>query len=206
MIFGQAIKVCPHLGQQHQRQVKQQREVGNEFRLGAGSVGHEIFLHLTRKALEASHRQFAKAGEDGGDVAGEERLPVAYLGIARVIIVQVATIGCAKEDKVGGGTLINAKMGRGQRGQATLRLALCATGARAIDVTVNDQPAGRVARLVGDGAIARHSSHGLWYERELAFDASLLEKGTNVLKLIIPAGPVNNGVIYDYLRLELNED
>ena len=89
--------------------------------------------------------------------------------------------------------------------QATLRLALCGTGARTIDVTVNNQPAGRVDRLLGDGAIARHSIQGLWYERELAFDASLMTKGTNVLKLIVPAGPVNNGVIYDYLRLELDE-
>ena len=43
------------------------------------------------------------------------------------------------------------------------------------------------------------------YERELAFDASLMKKGENALKLIVPAGPVNNGVIYDYLRLELDE-
>jgi rhamnogalacturonan endolyase len=91
------------------------------------------------------------------------------------------------------------------RGKATLCLAICATGAQAIDVTVNGQPVGRVDRLIRDGAIARHSGQGLWYERELAFDASLLKKGTNVLKLIIPAGPVNNGVIYDYLRLELDE-
>jgi rhamnogalacturonan endolyase len=91
------------------------------------------------------------------------------------------------------------------RGKATLRLAICGTGARAIDVTVNDQPVGRVDRLLGDGAIARHSIQGLWYERELAFDASLMKKGTNVLKLIVPAGPVNNGMIYDYLRLELDE-
>lgn len=91
------------------------------------------------------------------------------------------------------------------RGKATLRLAICGTGARTIDVTVNEQSVGRVDRLIGDGAIARHSSHGLWYEREVVFDASLLKKGTNVLKLIVPAGPVNNGVIYDYLRLELDE-
>jgi rhamnogalacturonan endolyase len=91
------------------------------------------------------------------------------------------------------------------RGQATLRLAICGTGARALDVTVNGRPAGRVDRLTGDGAIARHSIQGLWYERELAFDASLLKQGPNVLKLIVPAGPVNNGVIYDYLRLELDE-
>lgn len=91
------------------------------------------------------------------------------------------------------------------RGKVTLRLAICGTGVRALDVTVNDRPAGRIDRLIGDGAIARHSSQGLWYERELAFDASLLKKGPNVLKLAVPAGPVNNGVIYDYLRLELDE-
>jgi rhamnogalacturonan endolyase len=89
-------------------------------------------------------------------------------------------------------------------GKATLRLAICGTGVRSLDVTINDRLAGRIERLIGDGTIARHSSQGLWYERELAFDASLLKKGPNVLKLVVPAGPVNNGVIYDYLRLELD--
>jgi rhamnogalacturonan endolyase len=91
------------------------------------------------------------------------------------------------------------------RGKATLRLAICGTGARTIEVTVNDKPAGRVDRLIGDGAITRHSIQGIWYERELAFDASLMKQGTNVLKLTVPAGPVNNGIIYDYIRLELDE-
>jgi rhamnogalacturonan endolyase len=90
-------------------------------------------------------------------------------------------------------------------GRATLRLAICGTGARAIEVDVNGRPAGRVDRLIGDGAIARHSSQGLWYERQLPFDASLLKQGHNVLRLIVPAGPINNGVIYDYLRLELDD-
>ncbi len=91
------------------------------------------------------------------------------------------------------------------RGKATLRLAICGTGARAVEVTVNDRPAGQVDRLIGDGAIARHSIQGLWYERELAFEATLKKQGTNVLKLIVPAGPINNGIIYDYVRLELDE-
>jgi rhamnogalacturonan endolyase len=91
------------------------------------------------------------------------------------------------------------------RGKAILRLAICGGGAREINVTVNDQPAGKVDRLLVDGAITRHSIQGLWYEREVAFDATLLKSGTNVLKLIVPKGPVNNGVIYDYLRLELDE-
>jgi rhamnogalacturonan endolyase len=90
-------------------------------------------------------------------------------------------------------------------GQATLRLAICGTGTRTIEVTVNDQPAGNVDRLSSDGVIARHALQGIWYERELSFDAALLKKGRNILKLIVPAGPINNGVIYDYLRLELDE-
>jgi rhamnogalacturonan endolyase len=90
-------------------------------------------------------------------------------------------------------------------GRATLRLAICGTGARSVEVTVNGTPVGQVDRLIGDGTITRHSIQGIWYERELAFDASLMKKGENALKLIVPAGPVNNGVIYDYLRLELDE-
>ena len=91
------------------------------------------------------------------------------------------------------------------RGKATLRLAICGSSARSIEVKVNDQPAGQVERLLNDGAIPRHSIQGLWYERELPFDAALLKQGSNTLQLIIPAGPINSGVIYDYLRLELDE-
>jgi rhamnogalacturonan endolyase len=91
------------------------------------------------------------------------------------------------------------------RGKATVRLAICGTGARSIQATVNDQPAGQIGGLVNDGAITRHSIQGLWFEREVVFDAALMKQGTNVLKLIVPAGPINNGIIYDYVRLELEE-
>jgi rhamnogalacturonan endolyase len=91
------------------------------------------------------------------------------------------------------------------RGKAILRLAICGGGAREISIIVNDSPAGKVERLLVDGAITRHSIQGLWYERDVVFDAALLKAGNNVLKLIVPKGPVNNGVIYDYLRLELDE-
>ncbi|MGA2796320.1 MAG: polysaccharide lyase family 4 protein [Thermoguttaceae bacterium] len=90
-------------------------------------------------------------------------------------------------------------------GAATLRLAICGNQARSIAVTVNDQPAGTVENLGGDGAISRHAIQGMWFERELSFNASLMKQGANVLKLIVPAGSVNNGVIYDYIRLELDE-
>ncbi|MDR1012213.1 MAG: GDSL-type esterase/lipase family protein [Opitutaceae bacterium] len=91
------------------------------------------------------------------------------------------------------------------KGRATLRLAICGTGARAIDIAVNGQPAGKIDGLPGDGTITRHGTQGIWYEREFAFDAALLRAGENTLVLTIPAGPVNNGMMYDYLRLELDE-
>ncbi len=90
-------------------------------------------------------------------------------------------------------------------GRATLRLALCGTATRQLEITVNDQPAGAITLPMGDGAIARHGRQGLWYERELSFDAALLKAGPNVLKIVVPAGPINNGILYDYVRLELDE-
>jgi rhamnogalacturonan endolyase len=90
-------------------------------------------------------------------------------------------------------------------GRAALRLALCGTATHQLEVTVNDQPAGTITLPMGDSAIARHGRQGLWYERELAFDAAMLRPGTNVLKIIVPAGPINNGILYDYVRLELDE-
>ncbi|MCO6044079.1 polysaccharide lyase family protein [Aeoliella sp. ICT_H6.2] len=91
-------------------------------------------------------------------------------------------------------------------GRAVLRLAICGTGTRSIDIDVNGQPAGEVRLGMGDGVITRHQIQGLWYERELECDASLLREGDNTLTLTVPAGPVNNGVVYDYLRLELVSD
>jgi rhamnogalacturonan endolyase len=90
-------------------------------------------------------------------------------------------------------------------GKAHLRLALAATSVRQIDVVVNDQPAGQVDHLFTDGAIARNGITGVWSERDVAFDAALMKAGTNTLKLIVPAGSLSSGVIYDYLRLELDE-
>jgi rhamnogalacturonan endolyase len=40
----------------------------------------------------------------------------------------------------------------------------------------------------------------------LGFDASLLKQGENTMTLTVPAGDLDTGVVYDYLRLELNED
>jgi rhamnogalacturonan endolyase len=90
-------------------------------------------------------------------------------------------------------------------GKATLRVAICGSGARAIAVTVNDKPAGQIDLMGNDTVITRQGSQGIWYEREVPFDAAMMKQGGNVMTLTVPAGPVNNGVLYDYLRLELDD-
>ncbi len=92
------------------------------------------------------------------------------------------------------------------KGKATLRAAFAGTGVGSIDVTINDQPAGKLTRLMRDGVLSSHGIQGIWYERELAFDAALMKQGENKLTLTVPAGNTTAGVIYDYLRLELDEN
>lgn len=100
---------------------------------------------------------------------------------------------------------IRFRMDSAPRGTAVLRLAICGTGARTLQVSVNGGPAGQVQLGPADGVITRHQVQGLWYELQFDFDASKLKAGDNTLTLTVPAGPANNGVIYDYLRLELDE-
>ncbi|MDR1381146.1 MAG: hypothetical protein LBJ47_06665, partial [Tannerella sp.] len=89
-------------------------------------------------------------------------------------------------------------------GTAHLRLAICGTGTRSLEMKVNEKSVDGLNSLTGDGVITRHGSQGLWYEKDVTFDASLLYAGKNTLTLTIPSGPVNNGLMYDYLRLEIN--
>ncbi|HVU39351.1 MAG TPA: polysaccharide lyase family 4 protein [Opitutales bacterium] len=93
------------------------------------------------------------------------------------------------------------------KGTATLRVAIAGgsvTGGR-IPVEVNGQQVDPI-RVAGDSTVGRNGIQGLWYEREVVFPASLLKAGTNTLTLTVPAGGQTNGVIYDYLRLELDEN
>jgi rhamnogalacturonan endolyase len=91
------------------------------------------------------------------------------------------------------------------RGKATLRLAICGIGTRSIAATVNEQSIGSVTGLAYNATINRDGIGGYWSERTLPFDASVMKAGENVMKLTIPAGGLTSGVIYDYLRLELDE-
>ena len=90
--------------------------------------------------------------------------------------------------------------------RAVLRLAISGTGARKIETTVNGNPVGEVELSMPDSTFSgRNGIQGIWYQRELAFDASMLKAGRNTMTLTIPAGDVGAGVMYDYLRLELDE-
>jgi rhamnogalacturonan endolyase len=91
------------------------------------------------------------------------------------------------------------------RGKATLRMAICGVGTRNLSATVNDQSIGSVTGLFYNATINRDGIGGYWTERDLAFDASLMKAGQNSLKLTIPAGGLTSGILYDYLRLELDE-
>lgn len=89
-------------------------------------------------------------------------------------------------------------------GKAILRLALCGVGARELAVSMNNRLAGIVTNLVYNATINRDGIAGSWSEHDVVFDASLMQPGTNLLKLTIPAGSLTSGIMYDYLRLELN--
>jgi rhamnogalacturonan endolyase len=101
---------------------------------------------------------------------------------------------------------ITFDLARAPRGKATLRLAICGSrGRKGIEVTVNDRSAGSTGPLPDTGVMHRDGIRGYWCERSVPFDAALLKRGTNVLKLRVPANSWVQGVLYDYLRLELDE-
>lgn len=91
-------------------------------------------------------------------------------------------------------------------GKATLRLAIAGSRTQhGVEVSVNDTAAGGTGPLPDTGVMHRDGIRGSWCERDVPFDAALLRRGTNVLKLRVPATNWTQGVLYDYLRLELDE-
>jgi rhamnogalacturonan endolyase len=97
-------------------------------------------------------------------------------------------------------------MDKPAQGQATLRVALAgADGGGGLAVGVNDQSVGTI-RTVATNAIRYNTDKGIWREYTQTFDAALLKPGENTMTLTVPAGDVTSGVVYDYLRLELDEN
>ncbi|HVU38326.1 MAG TPA: polysaccharide lyase family protein [Opitutales bacterium] len=90
------------------------------------------------------------------------------------------------------------------QGYAALRLALAGADGGGLTVAVNGQEVGTI-RPLGTNAIRYNTDKGVWQEHTLPFDAALLKPGENEMTLTVPAGDLQSGVVYDYLRLELNQ-
>ena len=99
---------------------------------------------------------------------------------------------------------IDFSLAHPERGKATLRLAFAGTESRSLTVALNGKEIGTLTNLPNTSVIHRDSDRGFWEEKDVAFDASLLTQGKNTIQLTVPAGPVANGVQYDYLRLEVD--
>jgi rhamnogalacturonan endolyase len=101
---------------------------------------------------------------------------------------------------------IKFNMDKTEHGLAILRLSLAgADGSGGLAVGVNGQNVGTI-HPTATNALRYNTDTGVWQQRVLGFDAALLKQGENSMTLIVPAGDLDTGVVYDYLRLELNED
>ncbi|HEY4380045.1 MAG TPA: polysaccharide lyase family protein [Acidobacteriaceae bacterium] len=111
---------------------------------------------------------------------------------------------------------IKFNMAKPETGVAALRVGLAGVdGLRnGLAVAVNGQSAGALGdgsnpdnpRLIGTNAIRYNTDKGLWQQRTLKFDAALLKPGENTMTFTVPAGDLQSGVVWDYLRLELDEN
>jgi len=101
---------------------------------------------------------------------------------------------------------VTFNLAKAPAGRATLRVALAGIETRNLIIKMNGQQVGTISNLPNTGVIHRDADRGYWQEKAIAFEASVLKAGTNVLKLTVPADNVMNGVEYDYLRLELDEN
>ena len=90
-------------------------------------------------------------------------------------------------------------------GKAIFRTGICGVGTRHVFVVVNGKHVGDLAPLTYNATINRDGIQGEWTEHDLSFPANILKAGDNELVLQIPGGNAMSGVIYDYLRLELDE-
>jgi rhamnogalacturonan endolyase len=91
------------------------------------------------------------------------------------------------------------------QGVAVLRIALAgADGNGGLAIGINGQPAG-VVKPVATNALRYNTDTGVWYQYTQKFDATLLKDGENSMTLTVPAGDLTSGVVWDYLRLELND-
>lgn len=92
------------------------------------------------------------------------------------------------------------------KGVATLRFGIATANTNNVGVQINDQAQAGLNNLPTESSMGRNANRGIWFERDISFPASQLKAGTNKITLTVPAGGGTSGIIYDYIRLELDEN
>ncbi|WP_443750419.1 polysaccharide lyase family protein [Asticcacaulis solisilvae] len=104
---------------------------------------------------------------------------------------------------------VKFKMPKVQSGTAVLRIALAGADGLApntpgLAIGVNGQAVGAL-HPVQTNALRYNTDKGVWYQYTQTFDAGLLKSGDNTMTFTVPAGDVTTGVVWDYVRLEVND-
>ena len=99
---------------------------------------------------------------------------------------------------------VKFNMAKTSQGTAVLRIALAGADGGGLAIGVNGQEVGSI-RPVSTNALRYNTDKGVWYQYIQKFDASLLKAGANEMTFTVPAGDVTTGVVWDYVRLELND-
>jgi rhamnogalacturonan endolyase len=101
---------------------------------------------------------------------------------------------------------VKFNMDNASQGKATLRIALAgADGAGGLAIGVNGQTVGTIYP-VATNALRYNTDRGVWREYTQPFDGALLHEGENKMTFTVPAGDLDSGVVWDYLRLELKDN
>jgi rhamnogalacturonan endolyase len=79
-----------------------------------------------------------------------------------------------------------------------------ASGQGGLTIGVNGQTVGTLHPVATNG-LRYNSDKGVWFQYIQKFDAALLKPGENTVTFTVPAGEVTTGVVWDYVRLELND-
>jgi rhamnogalacturonan endolyase len=99
---------------------------------------------------------------------------------------------------------IHFNMDKAGAGTATLRLAICGVRGGPVDVAVNGTAVGSTGPLPDASAMHRDAMRSIETLRDIRFDGSLLKPGENLITLTKHVRAWTDGVLYDYLRLEMD--
>jgi rhamnogalacturonan endolyase len=104
---------------------------------------------------------------------------------------------------------VKFNMPKATKGDAVLRIALAGAdgggpNGSGLAIGVNGTDVGSI-HPIATNALRYNTDKGVWYQYAQKFDASLLKPGENSVTFTVPAGDVTTGVVWDYVRLELND-